>query len=99
MHELADASQLSSELRARKVDLLITDLDQPEQLALDRVATLRGTFPHLKLIALSAIRLIEAPGALVLPKPFHQDRLLRCVQEAFLDAAPTCRPAVEPRLV
>ena len=86
-HQLADVAQLPSELQARKVDLLITDLDLPEQEGLETVAALRSKYPGLKIIALSGLRIAGIPGSIVLPKPFRRELLLESVQNAFVDAA------------
>jgi CheY-like chemotaxis protein len=85
-HELADAVQLPAELRARKVDLLIADLDLPEQQGLETVASLRSMYPNLKIIALSGLRVAGVPGSIILPKPFHRELLLESVQNALVDA-------------
>ena len=37
------------------MDLLIVDLDEPEQEGLESVATLRSNYPNLRIIALSAL--------------------------------------------
>jgi CheY-like chemotaxis protein len=86
-HQLEDVAQLPSELQARKVDLLITDLDLPEQQGLETVAALRSKYPNLKIIALSGLRIAGVPGSIVLPKPFRRELLLESVQDAFIDAA------------
>ncbi len=86
-HQLSDSGQLSSELRARKVDVLIIDLDLPEQQALEAVAGLRSQYPNLKIIALSGLRVGGVPGSVILPKPFRKELLLESVQNALLDAA------------
>src|SRR5579864_1715383 len=67
-HQLADSAQLAAELRDRKVDLLITDLDPPEQQGLETVAALRDLYPNLKIIALSSLPVVGVPGSIVLPK-------------------------------
>lgn len=86
-HELAHASQLPAELRARKVDLLIIDLDLPEQQELEAVAELRRKHANFSVIALSGLRIAGVPGAIVLPKPFRRELLLESVQGALVDAA------------
>ena len=86
-HQLSDSGQVSSELRARKVDVLIIDLDLPEQQALETVAELRNEYPGLKVIALSGLRVRGVPGSVVLPKPFRKELLLESVQNALLDSA------------
>ncbi len=93
-HELADASLLTSELRARKVDLLIADLDLPDRQVVDRLRTLRSAFPNLKIIALSALYDAEVPGSVVLPKPFHREMLLQSVQDAFIGTTLVCQSSV-----
>jgi len=92
-HELADAVQLSSELRARKVDLLIADLDEPEQQGLQDAAALRSVHPNLKIIALSGLRIPGVPGSIVLPKPFRREMLLENVQKALADGVGTPPPS------
>jgi CheY-like chemotaxis protein len=86
-HQLGDVGRLPSELHARKVDLLIVDLDEPEQERLEAVATLRGNYPKLSIIALSALSVSSVPGSIVLTKPFRRDLLLASVQEALVEAA------------
>jgi CheY-like chemotaxis protein len=92
-HQLVDASQLAAELRVRKVDVVITDLDLPEQEGLETVASLRGVYPNLKIIALSALSVEEVPGSVVLPKPFRREMLLESVQNALIDAPEMRLPA------
>ena len=92
-HQLADFAQLPAELRDRKVDLLITDLDLPEQQGMETLAALRDQYPNLKIIALSSLRMAGVPGSIVLPKPFHRELLLECVQNALIDSADTRQPA------
>ena len=88
-HPLGDATDLSSELQSRKVDLLITDLDMPEQQGLETVAAFRSQYPKLKIIALSALRVSGVPGSIVLPKPFRRELLLESVQNALAEATNT----------
>jgi len=88
-HPLDDAETLSSELQVRKVDLLITDLEMPEQQGLETVAALRSQYPKLKIIALSALRVSGEPGSIVLPKPFRRELLLESVQNALAQASDT----------
>ena len=88
-HELADGSQLSAELRARKVDLLIIDLELPEQQELEAVAELRRKHSNFSVIALSGLRIAGVRGAIVLPKPFRRELLLESVQSALVEAAET----------
>ena len=91
-HQLADASQIPSELRARKVDLVIIDLDLPEQQELEAVAELRRKHASFSVIALSGLRIAGVPGAIVLPKPFRRELLLESVQSALVDAVETRVP-------
>ena len=93
-HELDDVSQLPSELRARKVDLVIADLDEPEQQGLETLAALRGVYPNLQIIALSALSVARVPGSIVLSKPFHREVLLESVQSALVETAQNRLPAV-----
>jgi CheY-like chemotaxis protein len=93
-HQLAETSQLASELQARKVDLLITDLELPEQQGLEKVAALRGIYPKLKIIALSGLCVAGVPGSVVLPKPFRRELLLESVQNALVEASNSRIPAV-----
>ena len=86
-HELADASRIPSELRSRKVDLLIIDLDLPEQQELEAVSALRSKYSRFSVIALSGLRIAGTPGAIVLPKPFRREVLLESVQSALVHAA------------
>ena len=86
-HQLADPAQLPSELLVRKVDLVIADLDEPEQQGLQTIAALRGVYPNLQLIALSGVSAQGADRLIVLSKPFPRQKLLECVQSALVDAA------------
>jgi CheY-like chemotaxis protein len=86
-HQLGDVGRLPSELQTRKVDLLIVDLDEPEQERLEAVATLRSNFPNVRVIALSALPVSSVPGSMVLTKPFRRDLLLASVEEALVEAA------------
>lgn len=86
-HQLADASLLTVELRARKIDLLIIDLDLGEQQSVERLVALPSTFPGLRMIALTAIPEPNLTGFTVLSKPFRRELLLESVQNAFVDAA------------
>ena len=91
-HELADSARLSIELEARKVDVLIIDLELPEQQALEAVSVLRIKYPGLKIIALSGNQLAGAPGSIILPKPFHRELLLESIETALLEAAGVEQP-------
>jgi CheY-like chemotaxis protein len=93
-HQLAETAQLPSELQARKVDLLITDLELPEQQGLETVAALRSKYPRLKIIALSGLCVAGAPGSIVLIKPFRREVLLESVQNALAEAADTRLPVI-----
>jgi CheY-like chemotaxis protein len=93
-HQLAETAQLGSELQARKVDLLIVDLDEPEQERLESVATLRSNYPKLSIIALSALPVTGARGSIVLTKPFRREVLLESVQNALAEAAHARLPAI-----
>jgi CheY-like chemotaxis protein len=93
-HELADALQIPSELRSRKVDLLIIDLDLPEQQELETVSALRSKYSNFSVIALSGLRIAGTPGAIVLPKPFRRELLLERVQCALVDAAEARVPSL-----
>jgi CheY-like chemotaxis protein len=93
-HQLAETAQLASELQARKVDLLITDLELPEHQGLVEVAALRGMYPKLKIIALSGLCVAGVPGSIVLPKPFRREVLLESVQNALAEAADTRLPVI-----
>jgi CheY-like chemotaxis protein len=86
-HQLGDVGRLPSELQTRKVDLLIVDLDEPEQERLEAVATLRSNYPNVRIIALSALPVSSVPGSTVLTKPFRRDLLLASVEEALVEAA------------
>jgi CheY-like chemotaxis protein len=86
-HQLSESGQIPGELRARKVDLVITDLAMPEQQGLENVAALRTLHPNLKIIALSGLRIAGVPGLIVLPKPFGREVLLETVQSALVEAA------------
>ncbi len=88
-HQLAETAQLPSELQARKVDLLITDLELPEQQGLETAAALKSKYPRLKIIALSGLCVAEVPGSIVLTKPFRREVLLESVQNALAEAADT----------
>jgi CheY-like chemotaxis protein len=91
-HQLAETAQLPSELQARKVDLLITDLELPEQQGLETAAALKSKYPRLKIIALSGLCVAEVPGSIVLTKPFRREALLESVQNALAEAADTRLP-------
>ena len=93
-HELADASQIPSELRSRKVDLLIIDLDLPEQQELETVSALRSKYSNFSVIALSGLRIAGTPGAIVLPKPFRRELLLERVQCSVVDASEAQEPSL-----
>jgi CheY-like chemotaxis protein len=93
-HQLADASEISSELRARKVDLVIIDLDLPEQQELETVSALRSKSSNFSVIALSGLRIAGTPGAVVLPKPFRRELLLESVQSALVEAAEARIPSL-----
>lgn len=93
-HQLAERSQLPAELRTRKVDLLIIDLDLPEQQELETVAELRTKDSNFSVIALSGLRIAGVAGALVLPKPFPRELLLESVQSALVTAAETRVPVL-----
>jgi DNA-binding NtrC family response regulator len=82
-HQLAEMSQVAFELRSRKVDVLITDLDFPEQEDLETVTSLAALYPSLKVILLSALAAEQMPGSRVLPKPFRRELLLESVQNAL----------------
>jgi CheY-like chemotaxis protein len=91
-HQLADVSELPSELGARKVDLLIIDLDLPEQQELEAVSELRSKYSNFSVIALSGLRIAGLPDAIVLPKPFRRELLLESVQSALVDAVDSRSP-------
>jgi CheY-like chemotaxis protein len=91
-HQLADAAQLPAELRARKVDVVIADLELPEQQGLESAAALRDLYPNLKIIALSGLSVVGVPGSTVLPKPFRRELFLESVQNALIGAAETRLP-------
>ena len=93
-HQLEETAQLPSELQARKVDLLITDLELPEQQGLETVAALRSKYPRLKIIALSGLCLSEVPGSIVLTKPFRREVLIESVQTALAEATDTRLPVI-----
>lgn len=93
-HQLADSTLLASELRARKVDLVIADLDEPEQQGLETLAALRSIYPNLQIIALSALRIAKVPGSTVLPKPFRRETLLDSVQSALVTQVELRSPAL-----
>jgi FixJ family two-component response regulator len=76
------------------VDLLITDLELPEEQGLEKVAALRGMHPKLKIIALSGLCVAGVPGSIVLPKPFRREVLLESVQNALAEAADTRLPVI-----
>jgi DNA-binding response OmpR family regulator len=89
-HQLAEVAHLPSELLARKVDVLVVDLDEPEQEGLERLSTLRANFPNLKIVALSGLDAPSIPGSIVLPKPFRRELLIESVQSLLVDAASAC---------
>ena len=96
-HQVADAADLPSELRARKVDLVVMDLDMPEQQGLEAVSALRNKYPNLKIIALSGLEVAGVPGSIVLPKPFRRELLIESVQSALVEASETRVSAIAGR--
>jgi CheY-like chemotaxis protein len=93
-HQLGDAAQLASELRARKIDVLIIDLDESEQPGLETVAAVQSKYPKLRIIVLSGFQaanvsqsIASVPGSTILPKPFRRELLLETVQNALVEAA------------
>jgi DNA-binding response OmpR family regulator len=93
-HQLEETAQLHSELQVRKVDLLITDLELPEQQGLETVAALRSKHPRLKIIALSGLCISGVPGSIVLTKPFRREVLIESVQNALAEATDTRLPVI-----
>ena len=85
-HQITDAKRIPTELQARKVDVLIVDLDLPEQRSLEAMADLVSKHPGLKIIALSGIEAAAPPGVSVLPKPFRKEMLLESVGNALVDS-------------
>ena len=93
-HQLGDAAELASELRARKIDVLIIDLDESEEPGLETVAAMQSKYPKLRIIALSGLQaanvsesIASVPGSTILPKPFRRELLLETVQNALVEAA------------
>ena len=79
--EVAQSSDLSSELRDRRADLLIVDVSLPDT-SLDAVLMATEPYSALKLLVLSEEKLDEKeiPGRLLaLPKPFPLDRFVDSV--------------------
>jgi CheY-like chemotaxis protein len=93
-HQLAETAQIPAELQARKVDLLVTDLELPEQQELKAVTALRSKYPRLRIIALSGLRIEGLPGSIVLTKPVRREVLLESVQNALVEAAHTRLPVI-----
>jgi DNA-binding response OmpR family regulator len=84
-HEVIEPENLPTELRERRVDLLIIDTGLDAALALARV------HPNLKILALSveSLNCAEVPAhCLVLTKPFSLDTFLESVHRLLEPAIP-----------
>jgi CheY-like chemotaxis protein len=86
----ADGRHALALLRARPVDLVLTDLVMPEQDGIETIMALRHVFPALPVIAMSgalpnAGLYLEIAASLgvrqTLAKPFAPDGLLRAIDQ------------------
>lgn len=80
IYEQAGTGDLETELEARRVDLLIAELDPSEPQGL---ASLQRAHPGLKIIALSGDGSSAGTAAAVLRKPFRAQALLDSVRSAL----------------
>jgi len=81
-------------LNAQHWDLLVTDLNLGDGISLDLIAELRASHVMLPIILVSGFlsqeRFQEAEGLNInhiLPKPFHAEALLECMQQVLLPDA------------
>lgn len=93
-HEVALASegrQGVERYRARRPDLVITDLYMPGQEGLETIKQLRMEFPEVRIVAMSGkpaggtmLTVAQRLGATaVLHKPFLPEELLKAVEQAL----------------
>src|SRR5437867_2025259 len=76
-------------VRAKPIDLVITDMLMPEKEGLETIQELRSQWPQFKIIAISGaptewnvLRMAEMVGALAtLPKPFEPHEILVAVNK------------------
>ena len=86
-HEVVVAA--NSLVRAKPIDLVITDMLMPEKEGLETIQELRSQWPQFKIIAISGaptewnvLRMAEMVGALAtLPKPFEPHEILVAVNK------------------
>jgi len=89
--EAADGQEGLDQFRARRADLVLTDLVMPVKEGIEMIMELRREYPHTKIIAMSGVihcqnylQIAEKLGALrSLGKPFTRDGLLSAVDEAL----------------
>jgi DNA-binding response OmpR family regulator len=91
---VADGRKVTTILRERSIDLVITDLVMPERDGLETMTELRYTHPKLPIIAISGdfplnrdlyLRLAEKLGAArILAKPFPMSQLIAAARSAVL---------------
>jgi DNA-binding NtrC family response regulator len=96
-----DGRHVAEILRARRIDLVITDLVMPERDGIETITDLHYSHPRLPVIAISGdmplnrdlyLRLAEKLGAArVLAKPFKMDQLIAAAREALAPGI-TTRP-------
>jgi CheY-like chemotaxis protein len=89
-------------LRARRIDLVITDVSMPERDGLETMSDLRQSHPQLPVIAISGdvplnrdlfLEIAAKLGASrVLAKPFRIDELIAAAREAVGIAIPPATP-------
>ncbi|MEY4704051.1 MAG: hypothetical protein RL042_247 [Nitrospirota bacterium] len=84
--EAANGNQALSQLRQRKVDLIITDLMMPGMDGLELIRAVRREFPEIPMIAMSGgfgeqfLPIAEVLGSqAILSKPFKVDRVKEMV--------------------
>jgi CheY-like chemotaxis protein len=91
--EAADGEAALGALNKETVDLVITDIIMPNMEGIETIRTLRRTYPHLRIIAMSGggrmnpegyLEVAKAFGAVrVLSKPFDNAQLFAAVEEAL----------------
>ncbi len=100
-----DGRRVSTILRERRIDLIITDVSMPERDGLETLTELRYSHPHLPVIAISGdvplnrdlfLNLAAKLGAArVLAKPFKMDQLLTIAREALAAGNASTTPPAE----
>jgi CheY-like chemotaxis protein len=97
-----DGRRVDEMLRARRIDLVITDVSMPERDGLETMSDLRQSHPQLPVIAISGdvplnrdlfLEIAAKLGASrVLAKPFRIDELIAAAREAVGIAIPPATP-------